>query len=571
MLDKKYNPFISIRSYKLQTLKKDFISAMTLFVMLVPQGMAYAMLAGLPLIMGLYASTLPLIIYAIFASSRHLSVGPTAITSLLVFSGVSLLEKPGTYEYITLVIFLALMVGVFQLLLAVLKMGRIVNYISPSVLGGYTSAAAIIIGLSQLKHLLGITLGTYLQIHLIFIDLVNGIPKIHFLTLLIGGCSIVFLLVLKKINARIPGALLLLVFSIISVYAFDLHERGVQIVRGVPSGLPIPVFPTITLDAVRQLILPALTIALLGFMESLSIGKTIAEKEGYKINPNRELTALGFANFFGSFFQILPINGSFSRSAVNYQSGGVTQMVSIFTSVLVIIALQFFTSYFYYLPNAVLAAVIIVAVYKLIDFKQIRKWFNIKAVDGWSWLVTFTATLVIGIQWGIVIGVVFNFSILLIKISRPRVIEMGYLEKEKVFRDIKRFPNAKTRDDLIIARIDSSIHFSNISYLEYKLNELLLIKPNAKLVIVDFSGVNDIDAHSFKSLEEMIEQLKQEKGISLYFVGMKGPIRDTAAKAGWTKKFSKELSYFSIIQLLEDKQIKFYAQRESGDSFLYMR
>lgn len=198
MLDKKYNPFISIRSYKLQTLKKDFISAMTLFVMLVPQGMAYAMLAGLPLIMGLYASTLPLIIYAIFASSRHLSVGPTAITSLLVFSGVSLLEKPGTYEYITLVIFLALMVGVFQLLLAVLKMGRIVNYISPSVLGGYTSAAAIIIGLSQLKHLLGITLGTYLQIHLIFIDLVNGIPKIHFLTLLIGGCSIVFLLVLKK-------------------------------------------------------------------------------------------------------------------------------------------------------------------------------------------------------------------------------------------------------------------------------------------------------------------------------------------------------------------------------------
>lgn len=570
MLIKKYNPFIINKSYNQNLLKKDFISGLTLFVMLVPQGMAYAMLAGLPPVMGLYASTLPLLIYALFASSRHLSVGPTAITSLLVFSGVSALGKPGTSEYINLVILLALMVGVFQLILAVLKMGFIVKYISPAVLGGYTSAAAIIIGLSQLKHLVGIELGTYFQIHLILLDVVKGIPNIHWLTLFIGGCSIVFLLLLKKIDARIPGALLLIVLAILCVYYLGLHERGVQIVREVPGGFPTLKLPTITLEAVRQLILPALTIALLGFMESLTIGKTIAEKEKYKINPNRELSALGLSNFLGSFFQILPINGSFSRSAVNHQSGGATQMVSIFTGLLMIITLQFFTSYFYYLPNTVLAAVIIVAVYKLVDFKQVRKMFNIKAVDGWSWLVTFAATLVIGIQWGIIIGVVFNTVLLISRISRPNVVEVGYLEKEKIFRDVNRFPHAITREDLIIVRIDSSIHYSNTSYLEEKLKEFMGLKPHAKLFIIDFSGVNDMDAPSFKYLEEMIEQLKKEKGISLYFVGMKGPIRDTADKAGWTKKYEKEIGYFSIEQLLEDKKIKFYPQPESMDSFFYM-
>jgi sulfate permease, SulP family len=570
MLIKKYNPFVMNKSYNQNLLKRDFISALTLFVMLVPQGMAYAMLAGLPPVMGLYASTLPLLIYAIFSSSRHLSVGPTAITSLLVFSGVSALGIPGTSDYINLVILLALMVGIFQLLLAVFNMGFIVKYISPSVLGGYTSAAAIIIGLSQLKHLVGIQLGTYFQIHLILLDVAKGVREIHWLTLFIGGCSIVFLLLLKKMNARIPAALLLIVLAILCVYYLGLHERGVQIVREVPSGFPTLKLPTITLEAVSQLILPALTIALLGFMESLTIGKTIAEKEKYKIDPNRELTSLGLANFFGSFFQILPINGSFSRSAVNHQSGGATQMVSIFTGLLMIITLQFFTSYFYYLPNTVLAAVIMVAVYKLVDFMQLRNMFSIKAVDGWSWLVTFAATLVIGIQWGIIIGVVFNILLLISRISKPNVVEIGYLEKEKIFRDVKRFPYAKTRDDLIIVRIDSSIHFSNTSYLEAKLKEFMAIKPNAKLFIIDFSGVNDMDAPSFNFLEEIIEHLKQDNGIALYFVGMKGPIRDTADKAGWTKKFAKEISYYSIEQLLEDKKIKFSSQPERMDSFFYM-
>jgi sulfate permease, SulP family len=572
MVFRKFIPLNLQEPYNRNLMMNDLLAGFTLFVMLVPQGMAYAMLAGLPPVMGLYASTLPLLIYALFASSRHLSVGPTAITSLLVFSGISAVGQPGTSEYVTLVILLALMVGIFQFLFGVLKLGFIVRFISPSVLGGYTSAAAIIIALSQLKHLLGIDLGNYFQVHLLIHDVVNKIGGIHGVTLLIGGTSIAFLVLLKKVSPRVPAALLLILLSIIIVYSFGLNKEGVKIVGMVPSGFPSLLFPTITLAAVKQIILPALTIALLGFMESLAIGKSIADKEKYKINPNRELKALGLANIFGSFFQILPINGSFSRSAVNHQSGGATQMVSIFTGMLILITLLFFTSYFYYLPNAVLAAIIMVAVYKLIDLKQFKKLIKIKPVDGWSWLVTFLATLFVGIQWGILIGATFSFYQLLSRMFKSSIIEIGYLEMEKTFRDLKRFPQAKTLDDVIFLRIDSSLHFANVFYLEEKIGHLLFQRSKVNLVILDFSGVNDMDTTACKSLEEFKDQLKQQSNIELYFVGMKGSVRDTAYRAGWDKKYKKEIGYVSIEKLLEEMKITFSSngKGETETPFIYM-
>ncbi|MGI8384908.1 SulP family inorganic anion transporter [Robertmurraya sp. P23] len=574
MIIKKVNLLNTKELYSRHLLTKDLIAGITLFVMLVPQGMAYAMLAGLPPVMGLYASTLPLLIYALFASSRHLSVGPTAITSLLVFSGISAVGQPGTFEYVTLVILLALMVGLFQFLFGVFKLGFIVRFISPSVLGGYTSAAAIIIALSQLKHLIGIDLGNYFQVHLLIHDVLKGIGGLHSTTLLIGVCSITILVIMKKISPRIPTALLLILVSIVMVSTLDLNKVGVKIVGMVPSGFPSLVFPTITIGGVKQIILPALTIALLGFMESLAIGKSIADKEKYKINPNRELKALGLANVFGSFFQILPINGSFSRSAVNHQSGGATQMVSVFTGILILITLLFFTSYFYYLPNAVLASIIIVAVYKLIDLSQFKNLIKIKPIDGWSWLVTFLSTLVIGIQWGILIGAIFSFFLLLSRMFKSTIIELGYLEKEKKFRDIKRFPEAKTLDDVIFVRIDSSLHFANIFYLEEKVGDLLYSKPKVNMVIMDFSGVNDMDSTSCKTLEEFKEQLKQQNNIELYFVGMKGPVRDTVYRAGWNTKYKKEIGYVSIEKLLEEKKIIIpstsHSKSETETPFIYM-
>jgi sulfate permease, SulP family len=557
MILKKSIPILIDQPYSLRILTRDLIAGFTLFVMLVPQGMAYAMLAGLPPVMGLYASTLPLLIYALFASSRHLSVGPTAITSLLVFSGISAFGTPGTSEYITLVVLLALLVGVFQFLFGLFKLGFIVRFISPAVFGGYTSAAAIIIALSQLKHLLGIELGNFFQVHLLLSEVGSGLSQLHWPTFLIGGGSIALLILVKRIAPRVPAALLLILVSIATVYALGLHEKGVRIIGEVPSGLPSLLFPSISLDALRQILLPALAIALLGFMESLAIGKSIADKEKYKLNPNRELKALGLANMFGSFFQIFPVNGSFSRSAVNHQSGGVTQMVSIFTSLFIILTLLLFTSFFYYLPNAVLAAIIMVAVYRLVDITQFRNLLKIKAVDGWIWVATFAVTLFVGIQWGILIGAGFSYLLLLSKLSQPNIIEMGYMQEDKSFRNVVRFPQAQTRDDLIMLRIDSSINFANISYFEEKVRQLLADKPGTKTVIADFKSVNDMDAPSFGVLEDIIVQLKQEKGIQFYFVGMKGPIRDTASNAGWDHKFPEEISYFSLEQLLQDKNIKF--------------
>lgn len=570
MTIKKYIPLGLEQPYNKNLLMKDLIAGLTLFVMLVPQGMAYAMLAGLPPVMGLYASTIPLIIYAVLASSRHLSVGPTAITSLLVFSGISSIGEPGSQDYITLVILLALMVGTIQCLLGVLRMGFIVKFISPSVLGGYTSAAAIIIGLSQLKHLIGIDLGTYFQAHHLLIGISRELANLHWMTVLLGISSIIFLIIFKKVNSRFPAALVLILLSSLSVYIFSLHEKGVQIVGTVPNGFPTLVLPTISLESVKQLIIPAIIIALLGFMESLAIGKTIADKEKYKLNPNRELKALGLANMLGSLFQIFPVNGSFSRSAVNHQSGGVTQLVSIFTSLFMIITLMLFTSYFYYLPSAVLAAIIIVAVYKLIDIEQAKFLFNVRSIDGWSWIVTFFVTLFVGIQWGILVGAIFNFCLLLARITRPNIIEMGYLEKEQIFRDIKRFPQATTLEDLIMIRVDSSIHFANISYLEEKIREFLYLKPLANMIIIDFSGVNDMDTPSFEVIEDLKEQLKKEKNISMYFVGMKGTVRETANKLGWDRKFNEEMNYYTIEKLLENKKIRVSTSSDKNNQTPYM-
>ncbi|SDZ65740.1 sulfate permease, SulP family [Evansella caseinilytica] len=552
MLLKNNRPFALTQPYNRKLFMRDVVSGLTLFVMLVPQGMAYALVAGVTPVMGLYASTIPLLVYAVFASSRHLSVGPTAITSLLVFSGVSMYGQPGTPEVVSQVILLALMVGTFQLLFGVFQLGFVVKFISPAVLGGYTSAAAFVIAISQWKHLLGIPTGTHLQVHLLLMDTVSELKELHWLTFFIGVGSILALIILKKLDHRIPAALLVILLSIFFVYFFALETKGVQIVGTIPGGLPAVTFPEISLAALRTLFVPALTIAMLGFMESLAIGRTIADKENYKILPNQELKALGLANIFGSFFQSFPINGSFSRSAVNHQSGGVSQVASVITGVSIIVTLLLFTSYFYYLPNAVLAAIIVVAVYKLIDFRQISRLVKGKAPDKWSWLLTFVVTLFIGIQWGILIGAIFSLLLLLSKSSKPDIVEVGYVEEEKVFRNLERFPHAKTLEGTKILRIDSSLYFANVIYLEEKLADLFPEKFEFNRLIIDFSGVNNMDASSLKVLEAFMNE-QDRQGKKVFMVGMKGPVRDVVHHAGWDKKYPEQIRFSTIEQLLKEK------------------
>lgn len=561
---KKYLPNQLAFHYNRKLFKYDLIAGLTLYVMLIPQSMAYAMLAGLPPVMGLYASTIPLIIYALFASSKHLSVGPVAITSLLVFSGVSVYAETGTSEYISIVLILALMVGIIQLLLGTFKGGFIVKFIPHSVLNGYTSAAAIVIGFSQLKHLLGVEVGNYLQVQFLLFDVIDKFSEIHIVTLLVGLLSIIGLLLIKKMNPKLPSALIMVMISLTTVMLLRLDERGLQIIGNVPQGLPLMIIPEVTIQKIQMLFPMALTISLIAFMESLAISKAIARIENYKISPNRELVALGISNIVGSCFQSFPINGSFSRTAVNHQVGGRTQVTSIITGVCVIITLLFFTSLFYYLPNAVLAAIIIVAVYNLIDIKEMKHLFKVKPLEGWIWIITFFVTLFVGIQWGIIIGALFTLILLLNRSFKPNIAQLGYVRREQIFRDIKWYPEAITSEIVLIIRIDSSLHFANISYLDEKLKKLYQQNSQSKWLILDMSGVNDIDTVSIEKLEELISYFK-ERNIIVLFTNMKGAIRDTVNKVGWHIRYKEQKNHLTVKQILKEKGIyKYFEHNETS-------
>ncbi|WP_211655211.1 SulP family inorganic anion transporter [Planococcus alpniumensis] len=543
---KKWIPALEwLGSYKKSDLSGDLNAGLIVAIMLIPQGMAYAMLAGLPPVIGLYASTVPLIIYALFGTSRQLAVGPVAMVSLLVLSGVSLLAEPGTDEYISLVLLLMLMIGVIQLLLGVFKLGFIVNFLSHAVISGFTSAAAIIIGLSQLKHLIGVSLEADKNVFLIIGETIRRAGEINPATLAIGLGSIVLLIFMKKYVKKIPGPLVVVVLSILAVYLFNLNGLGVKIVGEVPAGLPSLSLPAFQMDALIALVPIALTISFIGYMESIAMAKAIAAKEKYKIDPDRELVGLGLANVGGSFFAGYPVTGGFSRSAVNYQAGARTPLASIITALLIILTLLFFTGLFYYLPNAVLAAIIMVAVYSLIDAKELKYLFKVNKVDGLTWLLTFLATLLIGIEQGIIAGAIFSLLVFIRRSAYPHVAELGYLPKEKVYRNTNRYPDAETDPEILIFRVDASLYFANMTFLEEQLCKRLAEKPETKWVVFDFSSVNSIDAVAIHALEDLMEQCQSGK-VRMVFAGIKNTVLDVLKRADWERKYGGSIHYMSI-------------------------
>ncbi|RFA35972.1 sodium-independent anion transporter [Virgibacillus dokdonensis] len=532
-------------NYNRSDFRGDLSAGLIVAIMLIPQGMAYAMLAGLDPVIGLYASTIPLIIYALFGTSRQLAVGPVAMVSLLVLSGVSTLAEPGSSEYVSLVLLLMLMVGLIQLLLGVLKLGFLVNFLSHAVISGFTSAAAIIIGLSQLKDLTGVTYESgKSEVFLLIAEAVKRISEINSITLAIGISSIVLLVLFKKYVKKVPGPIVVVTLSILTVYVFNLYEDGVSIVGQVPKGLPALSFPTFTMDSIVALLPIAFTITFVGFMESIAMAKAIAAKEKYKVNANQELIGLGLANVGGSFFSAYPVTGGFSRSAVNYQAGARTPLASIITAVLIMLTLLFFTDLFYYLPKAVLAAIIMVAVYSLIDFHEAKKLFQLNRADGWTWILTFLATLVLGIQTGILIGIVFSLLVYVGKNAYPHIAELGFVESRGVYKNKQRYPDAMDDPEVIIFRVDADLFFANMSFVEDKLCNRLAEKPDTKYVIMDFSGVNSMDAVSIHSLEEMMQTCKQHT--QFLFAGIKGPVMDVLEKASWDKKYHQMIHYITI-------------------------
>ncbi|MGO4890432.1 SulP family inorganic anion transporter [Anaerobacillus sp. MEB173] len=549
-----------------RNIQKDVIAGLTIFTILVPQGMAYAMLAGLPPLMGLYASTVPLFLYALFSSSKHLSIGPVATTSLLVFTGVSIYAEPNSANYISLVLTLTIMVGGIQLLFGLFKVGFIVKFIPHSVLNGYTSAAAIVIGASQIKHLLGVDISNHLQVHLQLFEFIKHIHEMNLYTTFIAIGSIVILLGLKRIKG-IPDAFVIVIVSMVLVSFFRLDDKGVQIVGEVASGFPSFFLPNLSLVSIQMLLPMAFTIAIVSFMESLAIAKTVARKAKYKIYPNQELKALGLANIAGSCFHSLPVSGSFSRTAVNRESGGFSQFTTVITGIFVLITIFFFTSFFYYLPNAVLAAIIIVSVYKLVDIKEMKHLFQVNPFEGWTWITTFIITLFIGIQWGILLGAIFTLLLILMRSTHLNIVELGYLETKKAFRNLNRYPEGNTLEDVLLLRIDSTLHFANSSVLDEKIKGFLRRKPKAKWVLIDMSGVNDIDTISVETLGEIIEYYQQEDNIKFLFANMKGSIRDKVNKAVWRSNYTESIN-LSLEKMLKEKGFNYKKSRKMTSDVL---
>ncbi|MEZ4886842.1 MAG: solute carrier family 26 protein [Chitinophagales bacterium] len=549
---KKYFPFLDwMFNYKRADLSGDLTAGLTVGVMLIPQGMAYSMLAGLPPIYGLYASTIPLIIYALFGTSRQLAVGPVAMVALLISSGVGALAELGSTEFISLAILLALMVGMIQLSMGVFRLGFVVNFLSHPVIAGFTSAAALIIGFSQLKHLLGFKIEGG-KVHELLVNVFQNLDKINYPTLTIGVLAIATLLIVKKVNRKIPGPLIVVLLGIAAVFGFNMAEVGVKIVKEVPSGLPVFGIPEWDMTSFKALLPTALTISFVGFMESIAVAKAIQSKhKNYEVVSNQELIGLGLANIVGSFFKAFPVTGGFSRTAVNDQAGAKTGLASIFSAVLIVITLLFLTPYFYYLPNAVLAAIIMVAVFGLIDFKEAKHLWQIDKRDFTLFMVTAVGTLFLGIEEGILIGAGLSLLMVIYQVSNPHIAELGKVPNSEQFRNINRFDDLIQDKEILVVRFDAQLYFANLSYFKENLQQMEAKKPQLKYVILDAKSISSLDSSAVHALHDLIEDYEQ-RGIKLYIANAIGPVRDILQKAHIVEALGAHRFHMRVIEAVND-------------------
>ncbi len=556
-------------NYNKNWLKGDISAGLTVGVMLIPQGMAYAIIAGLPAVYGLYASIVPLIIYAIFGTSRQLAVGPVAMVSLLTATAIGSFEGLSNTDYIAYAILLAFLVGAIKFLLGVFRLGFVVNFLSHPVISGFTSAVAIIIGLGQLKNLLGIELERTHHVHEIIINSFQKFGEINWISFVVGVIGILIIIGAKKIRKSLPGHIIAVVFGILVVSLFGLGdgEYAVKIIKEIPSTLPNFQVPTFNIKTIEILLPLALTISLISFMESIAVAKAIQRKHrNYKVVPNQELIALGLANMFGSFFQAYPSAGGFGRTAVNDQAGAKTGLAALISAVLIVITLLFLTPYFYNLPKAILASVIMVAVFGLIDYKEAIHLLKSNRTDFSTLIVTFLATLMLGVEMGIAVGVVLSLIMVLFKTTNPHTAELARLPNSHFYRNIKRFDNLELKKDILIYRFDAQLFFANINYFKDKLYDFEKSKNDElKLLIIDGESINNVDSTSIHALEEIIIDFNS-RDVDVYFTGIKGPVRDKMLKSGFIKK-AKEKHFFMSIQEAVDFYESIAKNSKSGNIF----
>jgi SulP family sulfate permease len=549
-MQKQFTSFVPdwASSYRPEWLRGDLSAGVTVGIMLIPQGMAYAMLAGLPPIHGLYAATLPLLAYAILGTSRQLAVGPVAMDSLLTAASLGAITVVGSEHYLVLAAVLALLVGGVQLVAGLLRLGFLVDLLSRPIISGFTSAAAIIIGASQLKHLLGIETARSSYVHDILWSVVQDIGNINLPTLLIGLGGMAIIIGVKQVSKLIPGPLVAVVAGILVVLGLGLTEQGVKIVGAIPGGFPPISIPAFEWSTVSQLGSAALTIALVGFMESIAVAKAVRNRHrDYELDANRELLALGAANVAAGVISGYPVTGGFSRTAVNDQAGAKTPLAGVISAVLIGLTLLFLTPLFYYLPQAILASLIMVAVGKLIDLGEVRKLWRLDRVDFWLLTVTFLGTLFLGIQLGIGLGVALSLGVHVYRSMRPHIAVLGRIPGTDIFRNTDRFGGGVGEvSGVLIIRFDGALYFGNLTYFQQQIRAVIAGRTDeVKVLILKGEGIHRIDSTALFDLGIFLEDLAAD-GIEVRFAGLIGPARDALQRSGLREQIGDHHFYLDV-------------------------
>ncbi len=558
----RFLPFIGwLRDYKKGDLPQDLIAGLTVAAVLIPQSMSNAMIAGLPPIYGLYGASIPAIVGALWGRSSQLATGPVAIVSLLTFASVLPFAKPGSPEFIIIAINLAAIVGTFQLLMGILKLGFIMRFVSHPVIIGFTNAAAIIIATTQVKHLLGIQVRDSEFVFPIFVDIAKNIHHANLYTLGIGLSSLAIIFGGRRINNKLPVTMMAIVVTTLISYYFSIDAHGVRTIGDMPSGLPSLIIPfwqymgpmvpegqmdlhgvvsaATNLEAIFRLIGPGIIIAVVGFMEAMAITRTIAEKTKQSVDLDQELIGQGAANLAGSFFHAYPVSGSFSSSAVNLQAGGKTAMSNVFSGLIVIATLVFFTSAFHHLPKATLAAIVISAVVGLVKQRQFVKLLRTNKHDGIVALTTFLLAVITKPDYAIFIGIALSLLLFLWESMSPRIIMLTRDPRSEIFvnADAKKLPVCP---QIIYLLPDFSIYFANAEFFRKSVLEKAdKFKDNLKYILLDLEMVNKIDSTGVDEMRELVLELRK-KGIEVYLANVKSPVAEVLDRSGLTTIFEQD-------------------------------
>jgi SulP family sulfate permease len=551
----RYLPILSWgKTYNQLSLTNDLVAAVIVTIMLIPQSLAYAMLAGLPPQMGLYASILPITLYAIFGTSRALAVGPVAVVSLLTAASISRIAAPGSEEYIFAAITLAFLSGVFLLAMGIFRLGFMANFLSHPVIAGFITASGIIIAASQLKNIFGIEAHGHNLVQILS-SMSGYLGEINWITATIGILTAAFLFWVRKgllpllrglglptrtaeIIAK-TGPVAAIVATTLLVWAFDLKSAGVKIVGAVPQGLPPLTVPGFSLELWTSLLSSAVLISVIGFVESISVAQTLAAKKRQRIDPDQELIGLGAANIGAAFTSGFPVTGGFSRSVVNYDAGADTPAAGAYTAVGLMFASLFLTPLIFFLPKATLAATIIVAVLSLVDFSILGKAWRYSKADFIAVAATMFITLVVGVEVGVITGVLVSILVHLYKSSRPHIATVGQVPNSEHFRNVLRH-DVITHPNILTVRVDESLYFANARFLEDYLFERVARRTELRDVILMCSAINAIDMSALESLEAINERLC-DMGVSFHLSEIKGPVMDQLVNTDFLKYLTGEI------------------------------